>query len=301
MRMSQDVRLRRLIESKSVSHEVVRRYVAGESVSAALDVTGELLVRGRLVSLTHLVEDPLDVTQAKERRKRLRKLLRRLGQAGYASGDRAEVSVRLRALGAGLGPAGRGLALENARVVAQAADDAGTRLTLETENDLDVDATLQIWRELRTEFARTGIAVQAGLARTEADCASLAAEGARVRLSKGTARGRGAIERPHDVSLAYARCLRVLVAGGADVDAATHDHRLLDIARVLYTDGDASREYEYGLRYGVATGTQTTVADRGDRMRVYVPFGRDWYPYLVKRIAEEKNPVFSLVRAATVR
>ncbi|WP_226346493.1 proline dehydrogenase family protein [Agilicoccus flavus] len=305
MRMAHDARLRRLIEGKSVGHDVVRRYVAGESISSALDVTGELLVRGRLVSLTHLAADPLDATQAKDRRKRLRKLLRRLGQAGYSEGARTEVSVRMRALGAGLRPGGAPAALEHARLVAQTAAEVGTRLTVETENTLPIDVTLGAWRELRGEFPDTGIALQAGLDRSADDCRALAADGARVRLGKGTAHGPGAITRPHDVDLAYVRCLKILLHGGADVVVATHDLRLLRIAESLVAHlpeaERAGREIEYGLRYGVAPVTQTTVADRGDRMRVYVPFGEDWYPYLMSRIAEETNPVVSLVRAATAR
>ena len=109
----------------------------------------------------------------------------------------------------------------------------GTRLTLETENALDVDVTLEAWRALHAQFPATGIAVQAALTRTPGDCADLAAAGARVRLSKGTARGAraGALERPHDIDRAYVRCLRRLVDDGADVVAATHDPRLLEIAR----------------------------------------------------------------------
>lgn len=300
MRMAQDVRLRRMIESKSVSHEVVRRYVAGESITAALDATGELLVRGRRVSLTHLASDPLDAAEAKARRKRVRKVLRRLAQAGYAEGGRAEVSVRLRTLGAGLGPEGPQLAYEHAARICETAAEADTRVILETENTLPVDVTFDVLRRLRADFDGVGVAVRSSLRRTEVDCRRLADEGVRVRLSRGTASGAGAYQRPREVDLGFVRCLKTLVAGGGPVVVATHDPRLFAIAEALLTRGGEA-DLEYQLRYGVARRTQTDVADRGDVMRVYVPFGEDWYQYLMSRIAEEDNPVLSLARAALAR
>lgn len=300
--IAHDARLRRFLERRTVSHDIVRRYVAGESVTAAMDVTGELLARRRLVSITHLVSDPLDQVEVKDRRKRIRKVLRRLAQAGYSQDGRVEVSVRLGALGALQGRAGRRLAVEHAAVIARSAAEAGTTLTLETERGLPVEVTFEALTRLREEHPGVGIAVQAALRRTETDCRDLAGEGHRVRLAKGTGEGGDAFATTGEIDRAYARCLRVLMDNPGIPVVATHDARLLSIATYLaYRAGREATSFEYQLRYGVRPEQQGVIADRGDRMRVYLPFGPDWYPYLMSRVAQEPGTLPALLRAATAR
>ena len=301
-RVARDARTRRFIESTTVGHDIGRRYVAGESVTAVLDVTGELLARRRLVSVAHLTCDPVDREQARNCRKRLRKVLRRLDQAGFTAHTRTEISLRLCAVGAGLHPGGIDLALEHAAAICDAARAAGTRVTLETEHGLPVDVTLEALHRLRADYADTGIALQACLRRTEQDCADLARDGLRVRLSKGTQGGEGAYRESADVDLAFVRCLKILMPSPAVPVVATSDERLLSIAEVLASRvGRPSEALEYQLRYGVRPARQGITADRGDRMRVYLPFGPEWYPYLMSRVAEEPANLLPLLRAATAR
>ncbi|WP_168583274.1 proline dehydrogenase family protein [Gephyromycinifex aptenodytis] len=303
LKMAGDTRLRRAVETPSMSHEIVRRYVAGESVSSAMDVASWLVARGRLVSLTHLASDPHDALAARDRRKRVRKVIRRLGDAGLTGQGRADVSVRLSALGGAMGPSGPALALEHMRSLAEAAAAAQVSLTLEAERDVPVETTIAAVHQLREDFPDTGISLQACLLRTEQDCRDLVGTGARVRLTKGAAAPDPAVYAGrHDVDLAYVRCLRTLLAGPDPVAVATHDERLLEIAQTLARrNGRDSSNLEYQLRYGVHPEMQAVLCDRGDRLRVYVPFGEEWYPYILRRVADSPSEMIALARASTSR
>lgn len=303
LRMAGGNRLRRAVEPPSMSHEIVRKYVTGSSISSAMDAASWLVARGRLVSLTHLASDPHDALAARERRKRIRKVIRRLSDAGLTGDGRADVSVRLSALGGAMGPTGPALALDNARFLAEAAAAAHVSLTLEAERDVPVDTTILAAHTLREEFAETGVSLQACSLRTERDCRDLVGTGVRVRLTKGAAGPDPAVYAGrHDVDLAYVRCLKILMPGTDPLAVATHDGRLLEIAQTLAGRvGRDSSNLEYQLRYGVHPKTQAALSDRGDRLRVYVPFGEEWYPYVLRRVADSPTEIIALARAAASR
>ena len=131
--------------------------------------------------------------------------------------------------------------------------------------------------------------VQSYLHRTEADCRDLAGEGSRVRLCKGAYKEPASVafQDGNDVDLSYVRCLKVLMAGDGYPMVASHDPRLVDIAQALAGhNGRAPDSYEFQMLHGIRPAEQTRIADRGHQMRVYVPFGEDWYGYLVRRMAE---------------
>lgn len=303
LKMAGDARLRRAVETPSAGHEVVRRYVAGESISSAMDVASWLAARGRLVSLTHLASDPHDPIAARDRRKRVRKVIRRLADAGLAEDGGADVSLRLSSLGAAMGSDGPALAAEHLRALCEAAVPAGVGVTVEAEQDVPVDTTIATVRTLRENFPDIGVSLQARLVRTDGDCRELAREGMRVRLTKGpVASDPEVYARRHDVDRAYVRCLATLMAGQGPVAVATHDGRILDIAQALVRRyGRDCSTVEYQLRYGVHPEIQTVIADRGDRLRVYVPFGEEWYPYILRRVADSPAEMFALARSATGR
>lgn len=300
LRLAHDARARRFVESRTVSHDVVRRYVAGESLSSALDVTGELLVRGRRVSVTHLALDPLDRADAARRRKHLRKLLRRLDQAGYTRQGRVDISLRLGTLGAHLGRGAPAAATDLACAVVETAASVGASVTLEAEPTLDQGDVIAAGHTLaQVPGARVSIALPSSQPRTEADCAQLAADGWRIRLVKGPVRAPGAYERRAQADRAYVRCLQALLAAAPVPIVATHDTRLLAIAEELSAREDRGDDgVEYLLTYGISPERQSVVADRGGRMCVYVPYGPDWYPYLMSRLAEQPTDVPALLRAA---
>jgi proline dehydrogenase len=157
------------------------------------------------------------------------------------------------------------------------------------EDHTTTDQTLATLRELRKDFPETGAVVQAYLRRTEEDCRALAYEGSRVRLCKGAYNEPAtvAFEDRHEVDKSYVRCLKVLMAGQGYPMVATHDPRMIRIAGALATRyGRAPGTYEYQMLFGIRAEEQKRLAASGERMRVYVPFGQEWYGYLMRRLAE---------------
>jgi proline dehydrogenase len=291
--------IRSLVESTPLTRPVVDRFIAGSSVDEAVATTGSVLADGRLVTLDHLGEDTRDATQATATVDAYLDLLRRLEVAGYA--DRAEVSVKLSAVGQFLPVDGEKIALENARRICAAAGVVGTTVTLDMEDHTTTDSTLGILRELRVDFPWVGAVLQAYLKRTEQDCRDLAHAGSRVRLCKGAYQEPASVafQDKTDVDLSYVRCLKVLMAGRGYPMVASHDPRLIAIAHELAAER-TSDSYEFQMLYGIRPDEQRRIAANGNRMRVYVPYGEEWYGYFMRRLAERPaNVAFFLRSLAT--
>jgi proline dehydrogenase len=276
-----------LVTRLPVSSAIVARYVPGETTADVVAATRELVAAGRLVTIDHLGEDTHDQEQAEATVAAYLGLLEALSGEGLARS--AEVSVKLSAIGQALPDVGPKLSLENARRICRAARNAGTTVTLDMEDHTTTDETLTTLRELRKDYPETGAVVQAYLRRTEDDCRTLAYEGSRVRLCKGaySEPSSVAFQGRHEVDRSYVRCLKVLMAGQGYPMIATHDPRMIKIAGAFATRFDrAPGTYEYQMLYGIRTEEQKRLAGAGERMRVYVPFGREWYGYLMRRLAE---------------
>ena len=288
-------RLRQLIVTAPQTRAIVDSYVAGETADDAVRVTRSLRSAGLLVTLDYLGEDTTDEAQAAAVVDEYVKLLGKLGADGLTQGAGAEVSVKPTAVGLALDPR---LAVGNIRHIAAAARDAGTTVTLDAEHYDAIEPTLRIASSLRAEYPDLGCVIQACLRRSEADCRSLAGYGTRVRLCKGAYSEPESVAytAKRDVDLAYARCLRVLMNGSGYPMMATHDPRLIEITGSLaMLTGRAADSFEYQMLYGIRPGEQRRLAGTGARMRVYVPYGGDWYGYLVRRLAERpRNLAFFL-------
>ena len=287
LRASHSQRLKHLLSTLPVSSGIVTRFVAGETTDDGVATAKRLAGDGLLVSLDHLGEDTTDEDTAEAVVTAYLQLLDRLVAAGL--GRQSEVSVKLSAIGQALPGIGAKLSLENARRICRAARNAGTTVTLDMEEHATTDSTLATLRELRKDFPETGAVLQAYLHRTEDDCRALAYEGSRVRLCKG------AYDEPADVAWqsrqevaeAYVRCLKILMAGQGYPMVATHDPRMIRIAGALATRYDRSAgSFEYQMLYGIRPEEQKRLAESGHRVRVYVPYGREWYGYLMRRLAE---------------
>jgi proline dehydrogenase len=286
LKFSRSTKLRGAITKAPVTSEVVSRFVAGERTDDAVAVTRQL-VRDRLkVTIDHLGEDTTDLAHADGVVSAYKILLRRLHAAELAHA--AEVSVKLSAVGLLLDD-GERIALEHAAEICDAARDAGTTVTIDMEDHTTTDATLGIVSQLRKDFPGTGAVLQAYLRRTEADCRDLATEGSRVRLCKG------AYAEPEEVAfvddeeidLSYVRCVKILMAGAGYPMLATHDPRLIEIGRKLAHDHKrAPNSYEFQMLYGIRPLEQQRLIKLGHQVRVYVPYGEDWYGYLMRRLAE---------------
>ncbi|MFB9194784.1 proline dehydrogenase family protein [Actinomadura verrucosospora] len=275
---------RRVVETAPFTGDVVRRFVAGETIDDALRVTAGLTGEGLLVSLDVLGEDTHDEGRAEANAAHYVELLGRLGAAGL--GTRAEVSLKLSAIGRTFDEA---LALENARRVCAAARSAGTTVTLDMEEYTAVDTTLRAVHELRRDYPDVGAVVQAYLRRAEEHCAELAYEGSRVRLCKGAYAAPAAVAftDKEEVDRSYVRCMKVLMAGKGYPMLATHDPRLIEVAgalAVLYDRDDDT--FEYQMLYGIRPQEQRRLAAEGAQVRVYVAYGREWYQYFMRRLAE---------------
>jgi proline dehydrogenase len=295
--LSRSDRVKHLVSTMPVSSGIVARYVAGESVDDAVSATSALLDSGRLVTLDHLGEDTLDVAQATAVVDAYVVLLEHLADKGLAHG--AEVSVKLSAVGQALAD-GHRVALDNARLICAAAAKAGTTVTLDMEDHTTTDSTLEILGELRADFPETAAVVQAYLRRTEADCRDLAYAGSRVRLCKGAYKEPESVafQDKHDVNLSYVRCLKALIGGAGYPMVASHDPRLLAIAAELVArSGRNQGTYEYQMLYGIRPDEQRRLAAAGEKMRVYVPYGDQWYGYLMRRLAERPGNLAFFARS----
>jgi proline dehydrogenase len=295
--------LKRAIVRAPFTRGVVNRFVAGEDVDDALVVARRLTAAGLLASIDRLGEATTDPDQAAATADAYADLLSRIADAGLA--EFAEVSLKLSSLGQALDHDGGQIALDNARKVCAAAAAAGTTVTLDMEDHTATDATLAAFRALRVDFPAVGTVVQAYLRRTEDDCRDLAAsEGARVRLCKGAYREPTSVafQNKADVDMSYVRCLRILMRGNGYPMVATHDPRLVAIAGAMALQaGRAKGQYEYQMLFGVRPDEQRRLAERGEKIRVYVPYGTQWYPYLTRRLAERPANVAFFVRAVATR
>jgi proline dehydrogenase len=298
--LSASRRSREVIMATPATRGVVARFVAGETTDDALAVTQRLAADGRLVTIDFLGEDTTDPEQAAAVTAEYVRLLGRLSATGLAAGGRAEVSVKPTAVGLDLPGHGEKMALENIRRIAVAARNAGTTVTVDMEDHTRVDRTLKLVGELRADFPDLGCVIQSYLRRSADDCRALSVAGSRVRLCKGAYRapdGVGLASKA-DVDLSYARCLRILLDGPGYPMLATHDPRLIKIvgARAELSGRDAS-SFEYQMLYGIRPGEQHRLATSGAQLRVYVPYGSDWYGYLVRRLAERPANLAFFLRA----
>jgi proline dehydrogenase len=184
------------------------------------------------------------------------------------------------------------LALENAELICHAARKADTAVTLDMEDHTTTDSTMEILRTLRKEYPETGAVLQAYLYRTEADCRDLAEAGSRVRLCKGAYAEPDALafQDQQDIDKSYVRCMKILMAGNGFPMLATHDPTLIEIGLKLANDyGRGPKDFELQMLYGIRPTEQLRLANLGHAVRIYTPYGTDWYGYLIRRLAERPS------------
>lgn len=309
-------RLRRSAEALPVTRKVVRRFVPGETIGDAVSAAAMLRDSCRLVSIDYLGEDVTDADTAELTVAAYLELLDALGERGGArGGDGAgggaggevrplEVSLKLSALGQALPKDGQKIAHENAHTICERAHRVGVWVTIDAEDHTTTDSTLSIVRDLRSEFDWLGTVLQAYLRRTEADCREFAASGARIRLCKGAydEPASVAFRAADDVSDSYLRCLRILMAGSGYPMVASHDPEIISAVPGMAREfGCGPDEFEYQMLYGIRDAEQRRLAAEGNHVRVYVPFGTQWYGYFVRRLAERPANLGFFLRALAQR
>lgn len=299
---SRSPRLRGLVEHTPLAAPVVDRFVAGRTIDDALHAATGLAAAGLRVTLDNLGEDVTTLKQVEATVVAYGRVLAALASAGLS--DSAEVSVKLSALGQHLGVDGEAVALDGARRICVAAAAAGTTVTVDMEDHTTTDSTLAIVNELRTDFGWVGVALQAYLRRTDADCRALAIPGSRVRLCKGAYREPASVayQDKADVDRSYVRCLRILMAGTGYPMIATHDPRMIAIANELATTfGRTANDHEFQMLHGIRPAEQRRIVAAGHALRVYLPYGEDWYGYFMRRLAERPANVGFFLRSLATR
>lgn len=287
--------------STPLTKSVARRFVAGESAVDAVQAGADLAASGLHCTIEYLGPEVIDEESAEGAVKEYLKLLEALQAADLL--DRSELSVKPSDMGLEL-DGGSSIALANTRTLAGAAAEFDTLLTLDMEAYSTVEPTFELFDAVHADFPQTGIVVQSYLKRTEDDCRRLADSGARVRLVKGAfdEPEEVAFEAAQDIDLSYVRSLKALMNGDGIPLIATHDPRLIEIAAALAVrTGRERSSYEFQMLFGVRPDEQKRLAASGEKVRVYVPYGPQWYPYLVRRMAEKPANLALFARALAGR
>jgi proline dehydrogenase len=280
-------RVERLVETAPLSRDVVRRFVAGTTTEDALGAARELVDAGISVTLDNLGEDVFTAEQAEATKEEYLRLLEALSTAELTPAT--EVSVKLSALGQRFDEK---LTFQNAHAICAAASEAGTTVTLDMEDHSTTDSTLEILGRLRVDFPTTGAVLQAYLRRTESDCRELAIAGSRVRLCKGAYNEPETVayQSRLDIDLSYVRCMNVLMSGEGYPMLATHDPRLVAIGEDRAKWFERSPDtFEFQMLYGIRPVEQSRLAGEGYTVRAYIPYGTEWYGYLMRRLAERPS------------
>lgn len=304
LRLARIGRVQSVIEESPGTRDILARFIAGDTTQSALGAARDLMETGRAVTVSYLGPDADSRASSDATVEEYQRLVAEAVSRGLVGDHRLELSVRPAAFGRLDQATGRSLALAQLQRVCRTAHNAGLDVTLDMEGFETVEPTLRLLEELRQDFPRVGVALQAALLRTEQDCRELAAEGVRVRLVKGAHKldERGSFDAVEDVDRSFVRCLRILMEGVGYPMVATHDPRMTSIAAALARScGKGPEDFEYQMYLGIRPLEQTAIADRGDRMRVYVAYGPAWYSYLVRRVAERPTNVTFFVRSLLSR
>lgn len=285
-------RLGRTVSRIGLTRKLVERFVAGEAEPAVVTAASDLLTSGRYVSVDYLGEDTTDAAQAEATVQAYLSLLQAyadLPAPESAAGRPLEVSIKLSALGQSLPGVGHDVATENARRICTAAQALGVWVTVDAEDHTTTDSTLSIVRELRQEFPWLGTVLQAYLHRTEQDCRELSGPQSRIRLCKGaySEPASVAFQKPAEVTASYLRCLRVLMEGKGYPMVASHDPAVITAAHDLARETTrGTDDFEFQMLYGIRDEEQKRLVAEGSHLRVYVPYGQQWYGYFMRRLAE---------------
>jgi proline dehydrogenase len=300
-------RLERTVSGLGLTRRVVHRFVPGESEGSVVDAAAALLASGRFVSVDHLGEDTTDAAQAQATVQAYLSLLRAYADLPTPPGTSVpalEISLKLSALGQSLPGNGHDVALENARILCRAADEAGVWVNVDAEDHTTTDSTLAIVRELRLDHPSVATVLQAYLHRTEDDCRALAGPGSRIRLCKGAYAEPGSVayQGSAEVDASYRRCLEVLMRGQGYPMVASHDPAMISAAEELVAStGRGPDDYEFQMLYGIRDAEQLRLVDGGHHVRVYTPYGDQWYGYFMRRLAERPANLTFFLRSLVRR
>ena len=293
--LSRSVMLKRLASTYGMRARggFARRFIAGETVEEAIDVSRGVQSEGLHLTLDYLGESVRTVEEAQAATREYVHLL----EVIVASGIERNISLKLTQLGAGID---RATCVDNLRRILEPAGRHGFFVRIDMENSPWTQMTLDIFETLwQQEYRNVGVALQAALYRTEKDLRRMNELGARVRLVKGAYKEPESVayQKKSDVDQAFLRLIRVLLDSGAYPAIATHDPLMLT-ATCSYAAERGLRQdrFEFQMLYGIRRDLQASLVAKGYRMRLYIPFGREWFPYFMRRLGERPANLGFVVR-----
>jgi proline dehydrogenase len=294
--LSRSATLKRLASRYGMAHEdsFARRFIAGETVDEAIPVARTLQARGMLLTLDYLGESVRTMDEATAATSEYVRLIEVL----VAAGVERNVSLKLTQLGVDID---RATCIDNLRRILEPAQRHGFFVRIDMENSPYTEITLEVFETLwQQQYRGIGVALQAYLHRTTQDVRRMNELGARVRLVKGAYKEPAtvALQQKADVDAAYLRLMRLLLDGGTYPAIATHDEAMLSATCAYAAErGIASDRFEFQMLYGIRRDLQASLAAGGHRMRVYVPFGRQWFPYFMRRLGERPANIGFVARS----
>ncbi|MCU1343411.1 MAG: Proline dehydrogenase [Candidatus Acidoferrum typicum] len=282
LELAKSSRLRRWITSNGTTRGLAQRFVPGEDLGAALEAARRSNQAGMTVSLDHLGENVLTRGDAERARQAYTNALDRIA----AENLNAKVSLKLTHLGLDLGDE---FCAKQLRIVTQRAAALGNFVRVDMEGSAYTDRTLQIVKQARAETAAVGTVIQAYLYRSEKDIQDLLSIGCRIRLVKGAYKEPSEIAFPRkkDVDANYVKLMQLLLPSEIYHALATHDPNMIDATTQFAAERSIPKDkFEFQMLYGIRTDLQNRLVREGYRVRVYIPFGQDWFPYFMRRLAE---------------
>jgi proline dehydrogenase len=283
--LSRSARLTRLASRYGMATEAsfARRFIAGETVEEGVACARSLQARGLLITLDYLGESVRTFEEAHAASREYVGLLDQI----VASGIERNVSLKLTQLGVTVD---RATCVDNLRRILEPAMRHDVFVRIDMESASYTDVTLEVFETLwHQEYRNIGLALQAYLHRTDADVRRMNALGARVRLVKGAYKEPPSIayRKKEEVDAAFLRLMRLLLDEGVYPAIATHDPAMIDQARrYAGLNHIANDRFEFQMLYGIRRDLQASLVADGYRVRLYVPFGRQWFPYFMRRLGE---------------
>jgi proline dehydrogenase len=275
-----------------------RRFIAGENVDEAIEAARAVEARGLMHTLDHLGESVGTLAEADAATREYIAVV----EAIIRSGIGRNISLKLTQLGLDVDKAS---AVDNLRRILDRAEPAGFFVRIDMENSPYTDVTLDIFETLWQQgYREMGVVLQSALYRTEQDLARVNALGARVRLVKGAYMEPKAVayQKKAEVDAAYLRLMHALLVHGHYPAIATHDPVMLDAARRLAKEQAIPADrFEFQMLYGIRRDLQTALIGEGYRLRLYIPFGREWFPYFMRRLGERPANVGFVIRGVLGR
>ncbi len=283
---------------KPVVGQVAKRYIAGTTLADGIRTVRELNANGMMSTIDLLGEDVKDASEANQVKNNISPILRAIKENGLNS----NMSVKPTQLGLKID---KELCFRNVKEIVAEAARLGNFVRIDMEDATTTDDTLELYRRLRKEgFTNIGVVIQAYMRRSESDVKALVKEGVNFRLCKGIYNEVPSIayKGRQEIRDNYMKLLQIIFDGGSYVGIATHDDFLLDGAvRMIEKFGLKKDQYEFQMLLGVREGRRDQIVKTGHRLRVYVPYGEQWYAYSTRRLKENPMMAWYITKAIFIR